>query len=214
MKRLLLILAICTMCGCFAHAYVLEGAIWHYGNVYLALMLQSTSYRLQYPSLEKFPLYDGSTSWEAVAYGAAYAWNKVINDSKIVVFYYWYRYPSGYSRDRVNEMFFGTSIDGSKLEYPVVAMTSYEYDPSNYQFIGAAICFNSALIWNSYWGPLNPHVNDFRRVATHELGHFIGLDHPDDYGQRVSAIMNRYESDTYTLQPDDINGAHALYGAP
>ena len=63
-----------------------------------------------------------------------------------------------------------------------------------------------------------PHL---RRLLVHELGHFIGLGHPNDSGQDVRAIMNGDlgcnlpgESFTYcdTVQPDDIAGIQALYG--
>ena len=55
--------------------------------------------------------------------------------------------------------------------------------------------FNSAILWNSYRGPIQydfrkrQYVYDFHRVALHEFGHTLGLDHPDDYGQTVTAIM-------------------------
>jgi hypothetical protein len=47
----------------------------------------------------------------------------------------------------------------------------------------------------------------------HEFGHMLGLDHPDDFGQSVSAIMNRRVSDLDTLQADDIAGVNAIYAA-
>ena len=50
-------------------------------------------------------------------------------------------------------------------------------------------------------------------LLIHELGHALGLGHPDDAGQDVSAIMNS-SFDVYTVQPDDIAGARALYGGP
>lgn len=214
MKRFLLLLTLCALCTGLANAYVLEGARWGYGYVYIALELYSTAWRLQYATLEKFPLYDGAQSWESVAAAAANAWNGKIRNTKLAPYYYFNPYSSGYSNDHANEMYFGKYIDGFQIEAPILAVTSYTYDPYTQAFIGAAVCFNSDYIWNSYWGPLSPYVQDFRRVATHELGHVLGLAHPDDYGQKVNAIMNRYESNTYILQPDDIAGAQYLYGAP
>src|SRR5438876_12042447 len=48
----------------------------------------------------------------------------------------------------------------------------------------------------------------------HELGHVLGLAHPDDHGQHVAAIMNSITSDRETLSSDDIAGGQSLYGAP
>ena len=50
-------------------------------------------------------------------------------------------------------------------------------------------------------------------LLIHELGHALGLGHPDEAGQEVVAIMNSYLS-VDTVQPDDIAGARALYGGP
>ena len=44
----------------------------------------------------------------------------------------------------------------------------------------------------------------------HELGHVVGLDHPDAHGQQVDAVMNS-TNPWYDLQPDDIAGIRALY---
>jgi hypothetical protein len=54
-------------------------------------------------------------------------------------------------------------------------------------------------------------VDDVRRAALHELGHVLGLDHPNDWGQSVEAVMNSRLSDIDALTPDDIAGAQALY---
>jgi len=48
------------------------------------------------------------------------------------------------------------------------------------------------------------------RLILHELGHAWGLGHPDDFGQKVQAVMN---STIYylELQEDDLRGMAALY---
>ena len=51
-------------------------------------------------------------------------------------------------------------------------------------------------------------------LLTHELGHVLGLGHPDERGQWVDAIMNTTFGPDPTsphLQQDDINGVRALY---
>ena len=78
------------------------------------------------------------------------------------------------------------------------------------------VIFNSSVAFNAYQGPLVraasgvETLNDFFRVAEHEFGHVAGLDHPDQAGQTVAAIMNSQISDIDSLQPDDIAGAHAI----
>ncbi|HKP93688.1 MAG TPA: matrixin family metalloprotease, partial [Chthoniobacterales bacterium] len=46
----------------------------------------------------------------------------------------------------------------------------------------------------------------------HEIGHTLGLGHPDTGGQRVTAVMNSIVSNQEVLAPDDISGGQFLYG--
>ena len=86
------------------------------------------------------------------------------------------------------------------------------------------IVMNAKTRFNSYRGPQLPVIVgvkstpankgpiDFRRVLLHELGHMLGLTHPDQAGQRKTAIMNSVASATDRLQIDDINGVYQRYG--
>ena len=74
--------------------------------------------------------------------------------------------------------------------------------------------FNSAFNWNSYRGNVRASgVWDIRRVALHEFGHVLGLDHPDQNGQQVDAIMNSILGNLDSLTADDIAGAQSMYGS-
>ena len=75
------------------------------------------------------------------------------------------------------------------------------------------IIFTTARTWGTYSGVWKRNPADFFRVAVHELGHALGLLHPDEAGQNVNALMNSQFSDIDQLQADDIAGVHVLYGS-
>lgn len=71
------------------------------------------------------------------------------------------------------------------------------------------ICLNPRRPWKiGFDGNLD--VYDLRFTITHEIGHAIGLDHPSPEGQLMSF---RYVEHARGLQPGDVAGAVALYGA-
>ena len=80
------------------------------------------------------------------------------------------------------------------------------------ELVDSDVLFNTASSWTTYSGPPRSGVIDFHRIAIHEFGHVLGLDHPDDYGQSVNALMNGRLDATDRLQTDDINGIIAIYG--
>jgi hypothetical protein len=120
--------------------------------------------------------------------------------------------------DRVNTVTFASSFFGSSFGSNTLAITGYSWDGSNH-ILEADILFNNHLNWDSYRGGLRFGSNGYaigeiRRVLLHEMGHALGLDHPDQHGQHVSAVMNSVISAVETPTQDDTDGAQALYGAP
>ncbi|MGH8094910.1 MAG: matrixin family metalloprotease [Chthoniobacterales bacterium] len=104
---------------------------------------------------------------------------------------------------------FSSTVFGDKFGTGTLALTLLSYRGSVMEETDTL--FNTAYSWDSYRGPLLPNLIDFHRVAIHEFGHTLGLDHPDQAGQNVVAIMNSHISDVDTVQPDDIAGVQSLY---
>jgi hypothetical protein len=96
--------------------------------------------------------------------------------------------------------------DGFLLGTDVLAVTQYETRGT--RFTGVGLIFNDDLDWAVYDGPWSNDDPDFRRVALHELGHWLGLDHEDG----PLAIMSTFVGDLDVLAADDVAGARFLYG--
>jgi len=111
-----------------------------------------------------------------------------------------------------NEIFYSDAPYSMAWETNTLAVTTAWY--SSNQRIEADIIFNNSYTWDSYRGARRGSVVDIQRVALHELGHVLGLDHPDEAGQTVAAVMNSHVSDLDSLASDDITGAQRLYGPP
>jgi hypothetical protein len=186
--------------------YVLFDDRWPSGNVVMQLQLGSSSGTLM----------DGATSWGQSAEWALSTWNQysdrvqftVVRDSSTGI-------ANG---NRVNNVFWSSTVYGKDFGDRTLAITTHWLLGS--RRTEADVVFNTAKTWNSYRGPLKRsslggsgqgNVYDFHRVALHEFGHVLGLDHPDDYGQNVLAQMNSTTSDLDRLAGDDISGAQALY---
>ncbi len=125
-----------------------------------------------------------------------------------------YRSPCG--EDGYNGVDFVDDLCGAGFGAGTLAITTRRFAPT---VLGepytaeADIAFNSAIAFDIYSGPLNPSGGsrqglDFRRVALHELGHVIGLDHEPT----AVSIMRARIGDIDRLQPDDVEAVETLHG--
>lgn len=189
-----------------SRAYSLLGIQWPSSTaIIMQLQLGSSS-----------PLSDGSTDWNASMDAALSAWNGVLSGSGESFQSVLGSSAAVAQHNSLNNVFFSNDVYGSAWGAGVLAITLTTYQvPSNIS-IESDMLFNQTLQWDSYRGNLRSRsgspLYDIRRVALHESGHVLGLDHPDQHAQTVAAIMNSTISNLDSLQTDDIDGAHAIYG--
>ncbi|MFL6519040.1 MAG: matrixin family metalloprotease [Chthoniobacterales bacterium] len=187
-----------------ANGYVLEGKSWPAGaTVIMQLNLGSAGRTLQ----------DGNTSWDNAVLPVAAMWNQTIQRVQISTVVN--PLVPVLSGDRINAVVFSSSIFGQSFGSGTLAVTYYT--SSGGTMIESDTLFNRAATFDSYRGPLQfvahgPAIADIRRVFLHEMGHTLGLGHPDTGGQHVTAVMNSIVSDQEVLASDDISGGQSLYG--
>ena len=154
-------------------------------------------------------LRDGFTSFNDSAIDALKTWNPYLAHLQ----FSWVKNSPVTPAEGDDEMsvIFDNKIFGDNFGSGVLAVTLLAYRNGNFEETDTV--FNSAISWDSYRGNLTPPVFDFHRVAIHEFGHTLGLDHPDQAQpkQNVIAIMNSRVSNLDTLAQDDINGVTSIY---
>jgi hypothetical protein len=182
-------------------AYSLASQRWTSSPIALQLQLDT--------SPPARTLLDGSTAWWQVAEVALSEWNAAIADvqfSSVRNSTAALGAPNGF-----NNVFFGSTVYGDSWGSGVLAVTiTYT---SGLRRVESDVVFKASLPWDSYRGNLRA-ATDFKRVALHEFGHVLGLDHPDEAGQAVTALMNSTVSNLDGLVADDLSGAQAAYGIP
>ena len=110
---------------------------------------------------------------------------------------------------------FSATLCGAEFGENVLAVTLSSgicFNPqcsNGFEITEADIVFNGNENWDVYDGSLRFSLVEFERVALHELGHALGLEHTTSN----SAIMRGLITNNKSLQSDDINGANAIYGS-
>jgi hypothetical protein len=179
-----------------AQAFDIAGNKWAGGTVDYYVALDGTSLT--------------GIRWQDAFLDALDEWNRETVFNFVPV----QQYSDPCSGNTLSSVDFTDDVCGSEFGENTLAVTLRRLQatvlgPPN--LIEADIVVNSEVNYNIYDGPI-PQFGipglDFRRVALHELGHAIGLDHESS----APAIMAPNIGNLDRLQADDIAGVNALYG--
>jgi predicted Zn-dependent protease len=199
-RAILLSLVLLAAASGVSRSYWLNGPSWPSGAVPVHVELGSSP-----------ALIDGCADWSCSAAGAVDRWNLFMGRIQLQAVE-----RSAQTKGELNgrnDMFFAADMYGKAFGQDTLALTTWWY--RNDKIVEADIGFNQAKKWDSYRGTAKPGaVYDLRRVALHELGHVLGLGHPNDHGQNVVAMMNGTIGNLDSLTVDDIAGIQEVYGAP
>ena len=117
---------------------------------------------------------------------------------------------SGYFGDDRNGVDFRADACDFEFGSTTLAITFNTYDAGAEDILlESDIVFNETYDWDVYSGPQQGNVFDFVRVAAHELGHTIGLDHETIKPALMNPIAGSIESPLMS----SCNGVAAIYGS-
>ena len=122
-------------------------------------------------------------------------------------------YTINYTAQYGIQDFKNTIVFGDYSDSNVIAVTSVWYTRIGKRIIEFDQLYNTDFIWGDVF--FNTTVMDLQNIATHELGHAVGLG--DIYNQVCNSVtMYGYsgygETSKRTLEKPDITGLQKLYG--
>ena len=115
--------------------------------------------------------------------------------------------PSQDNNDRINTNIF-VSYWQSSWGGNALGLTRTVYDPNSGKILDADIVYNPNRTWSTSG---SAYAIDVQAVATHEIGHEMGLNHSQDSQATMFYAVGAGNTAPRSLAQDDINGICFLY---